>query len=135
MIAYDLQCSQGHAFEGWFDDEKAFKQQQECGLVTCPVCSDAMVERIPSTFAIRGSNPGGDAKDPQAIQQRISAFVHEHFDDVGTDFAKEALKMHYGVAEARNIRGVSTLQEEKLLRQEGVEFLKVPIPVKPESDA
>ena len=51
MIAYDLQCSQGHLFEGWFDDEQAFRQQQESGLVTCPVCNDAVVERIPSTFA------------------------------------------------------------------------------------
>mgnify|MGYP000916670531 CR=1 FL=1 len=138
MIAYDLQCAQGHAFEGWFDDEKAFRQQQENGLVTCPVCNDATVERIPSTFAIRASSPAAGPRNVQVLedmQRRMAAFVREHFDDVGSDFAKEALKIHYGVAEARNIRGVSTIQEEALLREEGVRFLKVPIPAKTESDA
>ena len=141
MIAYDLQCAHGHTFEGWFDDETAFKQQQEKGLVTCPVCSNAMVVRIPSTFAIRNASGAGSSADASAgqaltaIQHQIADFVREHFDDVGNDFAKEALKIHYGAAAPRNIRGVSTAQEEKMLRQEGVEFLKIPLPVTPESDA
>ena len=141
MIAYDLQCSHGHTFEGWFDDETAFKHQQKKGLVTCPVCSDAMVVRIPSTFAIRGASGAGSSAETSAgqavtaIQHQIAAFVREHFDDVGNDFAKEALKIHYGAPAPRNIRGVSTAQEEKMLRQEGVEFLKIPLPVTPESDA
>ncbi|MBU0698418.1 MAG: DUF1178 family protein, partial [Proteobacteria bacterium] len=24
MIAYDLQCANGHSFEGWFEDVKAY---------------------------------------------------------------------------------------------------------------
>ena len=31
-------------------------------------------------------------------------FVEKNFDDVGCDFAKEALKIHYGATEPRNIR-------------------------------
>jgi hypothetical protein len=54
---------------------------------------------------------------------------------VGSEFAKEALKIHYGVSAPRNIRGSSTPQEEETLRQEGVAFLKVPVPATPESDA
>ena len=37
MIAYDLQCTKGHSFEGWFEDRKAYLDQQKKGLVTCPV--------------------------------------------------------------------------------------------------
>jgi len=35
--------------------------------------------------------------------------------------------MHYGVSEPRNIRGVATEEEEKMLKDEGVEFFKIPI--------
>jgi hypothetical protein len=42
--------------------------------------------------------------------------------------------MHYGVAEPRNIRGVSTHEEEKLLKEEGVQFVKIPLPASPDSE-
>lgn len=139
MIAYDLQCTQGHTFEGWFDDADAFADQQGRGLVACPVCGDATVTRIPSTFAIRGTPaPAGDGTPSGELAQfgrRIAGFIREHFDNVGSDFAAEALKMHYGVTEPRNIRGVSTPEEEKTLREEGVEFLKLPVPAPPDTDA
>lgn len=133
MIAYDLKCAQGHTFEGWFDDHDAFAEQQARGLVACPVCDDASVVRIPSTFAIRTPAGGGHEEADQqkamaALGRHIASFVRDHFDDVGSQFATEALKMHYGVTEPRNIRGVSTPQEEKTLREEGIDFLKVPVP-------
>jgi hypothetical protein len=43
--------------------------------------------------------------------------------------------MHYGVTTPRNIRGSSTEVEEETLRKEGIEFIKLPIPVRPEPDA
>jgi len=54
--------------------------------------------------------------------------VQKNFDDVGCNFAQEALKIHYGAVEPRNIRGVSTKEEEKTLKEEGIEFFKVPMP-------
>ncbi len=29
MIAYDLQCVNGHAFEGWFEDSEAYQAQKK----------------------------------------------------------------------------------------------------------
>ena len=55
MIAYDLQCANGHAFEGWFEDGQAYEKQDKKGLIACPVCNDTSVSRIPSTFAIKSS--------------------------------------------------------------------------------
>jgi hypothetical protein len=130
MIAYDLACSNGHIFEGWFDDAKAYERQKRQGLLTCPVCADKAVARRPSTFAIKGSAPSSPPGiNVEELGRRLYDFVQRNFDDVGTDFAREALKIHYGAAEPRNIRGVSTRQEEDSLRSEGVEFLKLPIPV------
>jgi hypothetical protein len=141
MIAYDLKCGRGHVFEGWFDDYQAFRSQRKKGLVTCPICNDAAVSRMPSTFSIRSADgvatPGRDGGqiDPEQISRKIVDFVEKNFDNVGSDFAKEALKMHYGVSEPRNIRGSSTEQEEDTLRKEGIEFFKFPIPARPEPDA
>ena len=137
MIAFDLQCANGHAFEGWFDDKEAFEDQRKQGLVNCPLCDDGHVFIVPSTFAITRAtstsfgNPRlrsglavGDASE------KIVEFMEQNFDDVGANFAKEALRIHYGVSEPRNIRGVSSPEEEKVLEKEGVPLFKVPLPSK-----
>ena len=141
MIAYDLQCANGHTFEGWFEDRKSYLSQQKKGLVACPVCNDTSVSIIPSTFAIKSSqipNPAPTVNlntQMEAVGKQVVDFVEKNFDDVGCDFAKEALKIHYGVTEARNIRGVSTKEEEKVLKKEGVQFIKIPMPARPDEDS
>ena len=140
MIAYDLQCVNGHAFEGWFEDRKAYLDQQKKGMIACPVCNDTSVSIIPSTFAIKSSQvlqpKQSTAKDDRLTKagKEIIDFVEKNFDDVGYDFAKEALKIHYGAAEPRNIRGVSTKEEEKVLKKEGIKFFKIPMPAPPDTD-
>jgi hypothetical protein len=141
MIAYDLQCTKGHAFEGWFEDRKAYIDQKKKGLITCPVCNVTSVDIVPSTFAIKSGAPSlsKDVAAEKAIlektEQEAIEFVKKNFDDVGADFAKEALKIHYGAAEPRNIRGVSTKEEEKTLEEEGIQFIKIPMPVRPDADS
>jgi hypothetical protein len=143
MIAYDLQCADGHTFEGWFEDRKAYLNQQKKGLIACPVCNDTSVDIIPSTFAIKSSpsskpvpqRPPAEKDDLHEISKQALDFVEKNFDDVGCDFAKEALKIHYGASEPRNIRGVSTEAEEKTLEDEGIQFFKIPVPVPPDTDS
>ena len=45
MIRYALQCERGHAFESWFQDSASYDRQAKRGLVTCPVCDSAKVEK------------------------------------------------------------------------------------------
>jgi hypothetical protein len=139
MIAYDLQCTNGHCFEGWFEDVNAYEDQEAKGLIACPVCNVASVTRVPSTFGIKSSQTAKKISVHQSelteLSQKIFDYVEKNFDDVGSGFAKEALKMHYGVSEARNIRGVSTKEEEETLQEEGVQFFKFPLPPVPDSDA
>jgi hypothetical protein len=139
MIAYDLQCVNGHAFEGWFEDSKAYQEQKKKKFVSCPVCNTTQVSRIPSTFAIKSSpipkKVSLEEENLKRVGKEVVDFIHKNFDDVGCDFAKEALKIHYGVEEPRNIRGVSTKEEEKMLKEEGIDFLKIPMPAPPETDA
>ena len=138
MIAFDLQCDNGHAFEGWFEDSQAYDTQKKKGLITCPSCNSTVISKLPSTFAIKGSQPLASVMDKQIdlkkLSNELSDYVNKNFDNVGCDFAKEALKMHYGVSASRNIRGVSTKEEEKILSKEGIQFFKIPVamPADPE---
>ena len=106
MIAYDLRCLQGHHFEGWFEDQNAYLSQKRKKMVACPICNDTDVNRIPSAFAIKSARPAPpapparkDADELSRLGRQIVRYVEENFDNVGADFAKEALKIHYGVSE------------------------------------
>ena len=65
MIAFDLQCENGHAFEGWFKNSAAFDEQQKKGLVSCPICSSVSVSKALSRFGIMkvGQIGRGDHQD------------------------------------------------------------------------
>lgn len=133
MIAFDLKCINGHLFEGWFEDSQAYETQKKKNLISCPICDSTDVSKILSTFAIKKgfksdlNAPVSEAQMAE-IGKKVVDYVEENFDNVGCDFTKEALKIHYGVTEPRNIRGVSTPEEEKLLKQEGIEYFKLPMP-------
>jgi len=132
MIAYDLICSKGHKFECWFKDSASFEKQKSSGIINCPVCNDHHVEMTFSTFAIRknGEKKKEEDKvevDPRQVLRLIQDYVEKNFEDVGVNFTNEALKIHYGESKKRNIKGTATPDQETLLKQEGIQFLKIPI--------
>jgi hypothetical protein len=133
MIVLDLKCDSEHSFEGWFAGLEAFQRQQLAGEISCPVCDSRQITRALSAVALRrhaepsNGAPAAEA-GPQEKWRQVVDFIQKNCEDVGTDFAKEALKIHYGATEKRNIKGTSTADEEKTLRDEGVEFFKVPVP-------
>jgi hypothetical protein len=128
MIAFDLFCSNGHKFECWFKDGTSFEEQKSAGMITCPICDDNQIEKAFSPFAIkRGGGRVKEEIDPHQALQLVHDYLNKHFEDVGAEFYKEALKIHYGEAETRNIKGTATTEEEVILKEEGVQFFKVPI--------
>ncbi len=139
MIVYDLVCACGCRFEGWFHDRADYERQQEEGLLSCPACGGSEVHKVLSPVAYHGGQGGQGGRE--AVQAAVAAFglalkryVERNFEDVGTRFAETALRIHYGIDEARNIRGVATEAEEKMLRDEGVEFITIPVPKTDDSD-
>lgn len=140
MITFDLSCDRSHRFEGWFRDREDFDRQLAGGLLVCPVCGSARVEKKLSAVAVHvgkrsapSEAPAPPAAEtprppPRAFFQAMAEFVEKHFEDVGPKFADEARKIDSGEVEARNIRGTTTAAEEAALREEGVEFLKVALP-------
>jgi len=45
MIRYTLVCNKRHEFESWFTNSAAYDKQAKRGLVTCPLCGSAKVEK------------------------------------------------------------------------------------------
>jgi hypothetical protein len=128
MIAFDLFCSNGHKFECWFKDGSSFEEQKSTGMITCPICDDHQIEKAFSPFAIRrGGESVKEEMDPHRVLQLVHEYLDKHFEDVGAEFYKEALKIHYGETEKRNIKGTATTEEEVILKEEGVQFFKIPI--------
>lgn len=140
MIIFDLSCSCGSQFEGWFRDRDDFETQQRTGILQCPDCGGREVHKILSPVAVqRGGSgaresalqgsPGLEAGTVQALKilKAVNQFVRTHFDDVGSRLAEESLKIHYGIEEPRNLRGVASEEEEGMLRKEGIELVKIPL--------
>jgi hypothetical protein len=134
MIIYDLRCEKGHKFEGWFNDRISFEKQQTQKLIICPACGSSDVGMVPSTISIMGKDikesnrRGAEASSLPKALRLFHEYLDKNFEDVGNKFAEVALKIHRGEEEGRNIKGVTTENEEETLRDEGVQFLKIPVP-------
>ncbi|MBW2028888.1 MAG: DUF1178 family protein [Deltaproteobacteria bacterium] len=133
MIVFDMECSKGHVFEGWFNSIESFEEQDRKNLIACPYCNDSSIRKVISPVAMKGSSSRDEERQPDTVDyarlaKEVVEYINRNFEDVGTDFAREALKMHYSVTEKRNIRGSATEEEEKTLKEEGVDFFKIPVP-------
>lgn len=137
MIVFDLICRNEHRFEGWFASGEDFAAQQDRGLLNCPVCGGAHVEKLPAakirTHAAVAATPastsaGRPGQIGQADVSRIIDYILTHSEDVGKSFAEEARKIHYQEAPQRSIRGVATRSEAEDLHEEGVPVFSLPIP-------
>lgn len=132
MISFNIRCSSDHVFEAWFPDGKAFDRQSKQGKVACPVCGDCKVEKAPMAPNIaRGKSRGAGrqqefAKEMASALRKLRREVEANCDYVGNRFAEEARKIHYDETEPRNIYGETTAEEAAALKEEGVEFARIP---------
>lgn len=134
MIRYALACEAGHAFESWFRDSDAFEKQAEAGLLSCPHCGStriakqimapavAMREEKPAPFAMMGEKE----REMRALLRAFHDHLSANAEDVGSAFAEEARKIHYGESDERAIYGVASLPEVRELSEEGIPVMPVP---------
>ena len=87
MIRYALICQQGHQFESWFQDSAAYDKQAKRGLVSCPHCGSAKVEkaimapRLSATAKKRGKTI--EAPEATSAPAPASAPVAQPFREAG----------------------------------------------------
>ena len=137
MIIFDLTCTHGHRFEGWFASADDFERQTKAVLVRCPVCDDASVVRIPSAKVHVGkatidAPPAADEPEaekvtglPDELIRKLREIVR-NTENVGRRFPEEARKIHYEEVPARPIRGQATKDDADALREEGIDFSPLP---------
>ena len=141
MKVIDLRCSSGHRFEGWFANEEDFLDQNGRGLIDCPLCADKVIARMPSAPRLNLSGareqapvvvapvaPPDTATEMQSRWMQVMRHVIANTEDVGTRFADEARRIHYGEAPERAIRGQASADEREALLDEGIEVHPLPLP-------
>ena len=144
MIVFDLLCSAGHRFEGWFGSAADYDSQRERRLLSCPTCGSAQVERVPSATRANlgaeppkapqqpGKTPDMEGKDPFAIAQMLYSRMLDELltktEDVGREFPNEARNIFYERTPGRAIRGQATQEEHDELLDEGIPVARFPIP-------
>ena len=136
MIVYSLQCSKGHAFEGWFKDSAACDAQSADGKLVCPICNSRKIEKapmapsLPSAVGERKSAAAKSAPDElrkmRQFMTGLRKYVEDNADYVGPRFPEEARKIHYGETEERHIYGEATPDEARELIEEGVDVAPLP---------
>ncbi|MDH5408081.1 MAG: DUF1178 family protein [Gammaproteobacteria bacterium] len=132
MIIYDLECDASHRFEGWFKNASDYENQLATKLLTCPICHSEQVKKLPSATHINKNRtqaaPSQRTLPKEIVElQKLQQYVENNFDNVGTQFAEEVKKIHYGEAEDRNIYGTATINEVVELKDEGIEALPIPL--------
>jgi hypothetical protein len=152
VIRYNLICGKRHEFESWFADSAAYDKQAKRGLVSCPVCGSAKVEKAimaprlarkdkstSITVAHEAPVPAmPEASTPVAMMspqekefrtklKELRDHLTANSDNVGKKFPEEARKMHYGEIEHRSIYGEASPQDARELHEEGIEFHPLPV--------
>ncbi|MBE7198537.1 MAG: DUF1178 family protein, partial [Parafilimonas terrae] len=108
MIRYSLVCEVGHGFESWFPSSDSYDGQVARGLVTCPVCGSAKVEkalmlpsvartdRAPAPQPAQAAAPVTLVAEPERQARALLRALREHLvansEHVGARFAEEARK-------------------------------------------
>ncbi len=130
MIRYALKCDAGHRFESWFQSADAFEALLERGLVECPDCGTAAVEK--AMMAPRVGSSHMLAASERAAERALAELrsrIEENSDYVGENFAAEARAIHLGDAPERPIYGEARPEEARALLEDGVPVL--PLPFRP----
>ena len=143
MIRYALNCDHGHEFESWFPSSSAYDKQAKRGLLSCPHCGSAKIDKAIMAPRLSGTNREAPPevaapKNPVAMlspQEReirtklkeLRDHLTKNAENVGQKFPEQARQMHYGEIEHRSIYGEASPEEAKGLAEEGVEFHPLPI--------
>jgi len=157
VIRYALSCHEGHGFDSWFQNSKAYDEQSARRLIDCPVCGSTKIgkavmapgiaKHISPASAPPPELPGPPVSAPAAAPEpaapvamvsqnerelraklkELREYVVRNADYVGQKFPEEARKMHYGEIEHRSIYGEASPKDAAELIEEGIELHPMPV--------
>ncbi|MFV0292772.1 MAG: DUF1178 family protein [Paracoccus sp. (in: a-proteobacteria)] len=125
MIRYDLNCTGGHRFDGWFASSSAFETQRNSGQIHCTICGSTRVDRALMTPGVPARSNSQPGKNKSTLEQ-LRDHVEANSDYVGLRFADEARAMHEGRSESRAIHGEARPEDARALIEDGVPIAPLP---------
>lgn len=147
MIVFNLACDNAHGFEGWFRSSDDFADQRSRGLLTCPMCDSAAVNKAPMAPAVpvKGNRAApapalhsvANKPVPQEMAQAFMALAAAQAralaksEWVGDRFAAEVRLMHYGETEEKQVHGRASKDDAIALIDEGIAVAPLLLPVQP----
>lgn len=134
MIQYALKCSEGHAFDSWFQSAEAYGKLVAAGMVSCAICGGTSVEKAIMAPRVNASRevakPTMSLSKPTNPNEKALAElrdkIEQNSDYVGTNFASEARAMHDGDSPERAIYGEAKIEEARALIEDGVPVAPLP---------
>lgn len=126
MIRYSLKCTDGHAFESWFQSAEAFDVLARKGLLSCTACgSDKVTKALMAPKVDTKSSLTAPRSDMEAKLTALRKKVESEATYVGGKFAEEARKLHDAKAE-KPIYGEANAQEVRGLLEDGIPIAPLP---------
>ena len=149
MILFDLKCAaDGHVFEAWFANSKAYDDQSRLALLMCPLCggSDVGKALMAPNVAAKGNQRASNSSNQimattaepvealKAMMVKIAAEQAKAIKDstwVGRDFERQARAMDAGEIDQTGIHGQATPDQARAMMEDGLAVMPLLVPVIP----
>ena len=135
MIKYNLKCNNNHEFESWFSDSKEFERLKAKKLLECIYCNSKVIDKsiMAPMISVSKNNSINKSEINNDILQKernklikLRNFIERNFEYVGKDFSKKVREIYYDKRNKKTIYGITSPQERKELKEEGIDLLSIP---------
>ena len=135
MIKYNLRCNNDHEFESWFSDSKEFERLKTRKLLECIYCNSKRIKKsimAPMISVSKNNNVNKFQIDEKILQKernkliKLRNFIEKNFEYVGEDFSKKVREIYYDKKNKKTIYGITSPEERKELKEEGIDLLSIP---------
>ena len=135
MIKYNLKCNNDHEFESWFSDSKEFERLKTRKLLECIYCNSKKIKKsimAPMISVSKNNNVNNFQINEKILQKqrnkliKLRNFIEKNFEYVGEDFSKKVREIYYDKKNKKTIYGITSPEERKELKEEGIDLLSIP---------
>ena len=135
MIKYNLKCNNNHEFESWFSDSKEFERLKTKKLLECIYCNSKKIKKsimAPMISVSKNNNVNKFQINEKILQKqrnkliKLRNFIEKNFEYVGEDFSKKVREIYYDKKNKKTIYGITSPEERKELKEEGIDLLSIP---------
>ena len=135
MIKYNLRCDNDHEFESWFSDSKEFERLKTKKLLECIYCNSKIIKKsimAPMISVSKNNNLNKFQINDKILQKqrnkliKLRNYIEKNFEYVGEDFSKKVREIYYDKKNKKTIYGITTPEERRDLKEEGIDLLSIP---------